>query len=84
MELHGPGLEVRGITAPGAPLGVSIDGDPPSRLDLVPGRPVWLALSPRDPDGAEVALRPTAPVALEAVLVAPRPETARAAVAGTR
>ena len=75
-------IVARAATAPGAPLGISIDGDPPSRLDLAPGRPVWLAMAPRDVDGAEVALRPSAPVALDGVLVAPRAETARAATAG--
>ena len=54
-------VDARAATPPDAPLGISVDGDPPSRVALVPGRRVWLALPARAAGrggGEAVAERP--------------------------
>jgi hypothetical protein len=71
----------RAATPRGAPLGISIDGDPASRVDLVPGEREWLALPVRAQDGGEVALLPASPVVLDGVEIVPRPEVRSAIVA---
>jgi hypothetical protein len=75
-------VDARAASAPDAPLAVSIDGDPPSRVVLDPDRKTWLALPARGTDGADVTLLPTGTAVLDGIVVRTRPEVARAAAAG--
>ena len=75
-------VEARTATPPDAPLAVSVDGDPPSRVTLSPDRLDWLALPARAQDGAEVRLAPEGQVAVKGILIAPRPEWGHAVAAG--
>jgi len=75
-------VEARAAAAPDAPLAVSIDGDPPSRVALDPMRRTWLALPARGADGADVTLSPTGMAVLDGIVLRTRPEMARAVVAG--
>lgn len=74
-------VDARTATPPDAPLGVSVDGDRPSRVSLVPDRRDWLEVPPRAQDGAAIGLRPEAPVAVDGIWVAARPEWGHAAAA---
>jgi hypothetical protein len=65
-----------------APLAVSLDGDPPTRVVLEPGRLTWLTIPARGADGADVTLSPTGLAVLDGIVVRARPEVARALVAG--
>jgi hypothetical protein len=75
-------VDARAPSAPEAPLAVSIDGDPPSRVVLDPERKAWLVLPARGADGADVTLSPTGTAVLDGIVVRTRPEVARAVVAG--
>jgi hypothetical protein len=75
-------VDARSPSAPDAPLGIAVDGDPPSRVALVPGRRAWLAVPPRPVDGADVTLLPAGSAVVDGIVVAARPELARAAAAG--
>jgi hypothetical protein len=75
-------VDARTATLPDAPLAVSVDGDPPSHVALAPDRRTWLAVPPRTRDGADVALRPEETVAVDGIVIVPRPETGRAVAAG--
>lgn len=75
-------VDARGATPADAPLGISVDGDPPSRVALLPDRRVWLALPARAQDGVEVRLSPSGLVVVDGIVVDARPEKGRALAAG--
>jgi hypothetical protein len=75
-------VDARAPTTPDAPLAIGVDGDPPSRVALVPGRRAWMAIPAREVDGAEVTLTPTGPAVVNGIVVAAGPEVARAGAAG--
>ena len=75
-------VDARAASPPDAPLSVSVDGDPPSRVALLPDRRVWLAVPAREKDGVEVRLSPSGPAVVNGLVVDAPPEKGRALFAG--
>jgi hypothetical protein len=74
-------LDARTPTLPGDFLDVSVDGDRPSAVSLVPHRRDWLDLPARAQDGAVITWRLARTATVDGLWVAARPEWSRAAAA---